>query len=345
MSALQELIQRDEGIAVFDRYVDMLRELFVIEHPSLSVAESGSSKEFGEWLDKRRDKRGGFTLKGVWAYFPWRRQLVHLPYESEYYRLRTARNSFLVSPEEQLRLRDLKIGIIGLSVGQASALTLAISGIGRQPRLADPDVIEATNLNRLHAGVADIGISKAVVVGRLITELDPFLDPILLSSRITEGNIDDFLSKGGKLDTVVDAFDDVRMKIILRIVARKHRIPILMATDVADGAVLEIERYDLDPYVPMFGGRVKENQLRELPIKVDIKNFAQLATNMIGVQRPPERMLDSIRALGAKLAGYPQLGLASFLGGSLTTYAIKRIALGDTDLPPRIEISIDDLFH
>ncbi|MFA5030376.1 MAG: ThiF family adenylyltransferase [Patescibacteria group bacterium] len=343
--ALEEMLVKDKTIEVVDHYEDMLRELFTLDHPQLKANKVKLQQEFESWAQRQRDNKGGFTRSGIWAYYPWRQQLVHVVPEDAYYRLRTARNHLLVNQDEQRILRDIRVGIIGLSVGQASAMTLTISGVSKQLKLADPDIIEATNLNRIHAGIADIGLRKTVKVSRLITELDPFANPELFSEAITEGNIDNFLLGDNKLDIVIDAFDDVRMKTQLRKVARKQRIPVIMATDVADGAVIEIDRYDLNPDMKMFGGRIDERELDNLPTEADIKDMAQIAMKMIGVQNPPERMMASIRTLGTEIAGYPQLALASFLGGALTTYVIKQIALGNDTLPPRVEVSLSDLFH
>ncbi len=343
--ALVGLLESDKSIEVVDRYEDILRELFTIEHPYLKTDKVKFKREFEPWCEKQHDEDGGFSRSGIWAYYPWRRQLVHVVSEDLYYRLRTARNHLLVNQDEQHLLRDFRVGIIGLSVGQASALTLTISGISKQLRLADPDIIEVTNLNRIHASVADIGLRKTVKASRLITELDPFADPELFSEAITEKNIENFLVGKNKLDVVIDAFDDVRMKVLLRKIAREQRIPVIMATDVADGAVVEIDRYDKNSDAKMFGGRIDEHELDNLPTGVEIKDMAQIAMKMIGVQNPPDRMMASIRVLGKEIAGYPQLALASFLGGSLTTYVIKQIALGNNNLPPRVEVSLNDLFH
>lgn len=344
VKGLEALLENARDLVVVDRYDEMLRELFVVERPPLKYDPSRLKKEYDAWLANHQDGKGGLIRCGVWAYYPWSERLIHIPHENEYYRLRTARNHNLVTAEEQTKLHDVRVGIIGLSVGQAPALTLTISGIGHNLRLADPDAIDASNLNRIHAGVADVGVKKTVVLSRRVTEIDPYAEPELHPSSITEDNIEGFFTKNGKLDIVIDAFDDVKMKIKLRLAARKHKVAVLMATDVSDGSIVEIERYDLNQQLPIFGGRVNEQELGTLPAVLGKDDMARMAMMMIGIQTPPPRMMDSIRGLGTHIAGYPQLALASFLGGSLATYVIKRIALGATDLPPRVSISYDELF-
>lgn len=343
--ALAALLAQSPHCTVIDRYPDLLRELFTVTHPALTVDAPAFQDTFSQWLADRRDVDGGFRKVGVWAYYPWRQQVVHVPDDATWYQLRTARNHLLVTPDEQRRLREARIGVVGLSVGQAAALTLAISGIGRSLRLADPDTVDATNLNRIHASVADIGIHKTVVVGRRITELDPFATPDLWPHALTEETVARFLTDGGRLDAVVDAFDDLRMKVVLRQAARTHRVPVLMATDVGDGAILEIERYDLDPATPMFGGRVSADDVLHLPPRAAARDAGDLAVRMIGLDAPPPRMLASLAALGTELAGYPQLGLASFLGGAVVAAALKRLLLADEPLAPRVVVSCDALFR
>ena len=340
---LDAFLAEARDVVVLDRYDEMLRELYVISHPPLKSDPQGLKIAYESWLQSHRGNQENSARCGVWAYYPWNRELIHVPAADDYFQLRTARNRNLVTIEEQRKLQQIRIGIIGLSVGQAQALTLTISGIGQSLRMADPDIIEASNLNRMHATLADVGEQKTTVLARKITELDPFAAPLLFPQAITEENLEAFLLGDQKLDIVVDAFDNIRMKIKLRLFARQHRIAVLMATDLADGAILDIERHDLDQHTPMFGGRVPEKELENVPTTLEYQEIARLATQMIGVKDISPRMLDSIRRVGTHLAGHPQLALASFLGGSLVTYAIKRIALGD-QLPSRVSVSFEKLF-
>ena len=53
--------------------------------------------------------------------------------------------------------------------------TLAHEGIGGELRLADFDVLDLSNLNRVAGGVADVGVSKVVLAAREVAELDPYV--------------------------------------------------------------------------------------------------------------------------------------------------------------------------
>src|SRR5207253_859960 len=86
---------------------------------------------------------------GVWIFFPWSGRLVHLLDEEEFVELRTNRNMYKITPEERTVLSTKKIGVIGLSVGQSIALTLAMERSFGEIRLADFDTLDLSNLNRI----------------------------------------------------------------------------------------------------------------------------------------------------------------------------------------------------
>ncbi|MFH1781247.1 MAG: ThiF family adenylyltransferase, partial [Patescibacteria group bacterium] len=280
---------------------------------------------------------------GVWVFYPWNNELVHCLPEDEYYMIRTARNRNLVTSKEQEKLRDFTIGIIGLSVGQASALTLAISGMCNCMKLADPDVIEASNLNRIHGGLNVVGLYKTEYIARRIYELNPFAKLKVYPESITEKNLNTFLMEDYKVNAIIDAFDDVKMKIKLRMVAKEKRIPVLMATDLGDGVIIDIERYDINKDTPIFNGRLHENEIQKLPDKMKYKDIAQIAMRMIGKENIPKLMIESLQLVGKEISGHPQLGLASFLGGSIMSYAIKQICLGKVMKSERLYIQFEKL--
>ena len=110
-----------------------------------------------------------------WVYYPWRRMVVAVLGPRAFRAVRLDRNRHLVTTEEQDVLSMLRVGIVGVSAGHAIAYTLAAEGACGTLRLADFDVLELSNLNRVPATVFDIGLNKAVVAARRIAELDPYL--------------------------------------------------------------------------------------------------------------------------------------------------------------------------
>jgi len=69
--------------------------------------------------------------------------------------LRTARNKNFITAAEQKRYRNLKIGIMGMSVGSNVIWPLVASGGPKFLRIADADTIEISNLNRMLAPILE----------------------------------------------------------------------------------------------------------------------------------------------------------------------------------------------
>lgn len=113
---------------------------------------------------------------GRWAWYPWSGRLVHVLPEESFRLVRTDRNRDKITREQQHVLLRRRVGVIGLSVGSSAALTCAMEGVGGAFRLADFDRLSLSNLNRLRAGVHEIGLEKSVLCARRMYEIDPYLD-------------------------------------------------------------------------------------------------------------------------------------------------------------------------
>jgi tRNA A37 threonylcarbamoyladenosine dehydratase len=121
-----------------------------------------------------------------------------------------------------------------LSVGNAAALTLALEGVGDWFRLADFDALSLSNLNRLRAGVHDIGVNKAILAARQIVEIDPYVHVAPFPAGISATDIDTFLAG---LDLLIEECDDLHIKVAIRERARALRIPVIM--DTSDRGLLD----------------------------------------------------------------------------------------------------------
>ena len=117
---------------------------------------------------------------------------------------------------------ELRVGVVGLSVGHAIAHLLAQEGLCGRLRLADFDDLELSNLNRVPATVFDLGLNKATVAARRIAELDPYLPVELFDRGITTESVDRFLDG---VDVLVEECDSLDTKVLIRQVARARRHP------------------------------------------------------------------------------------------------------------------------
>ena len=126
-----------------------------------------------------------------------------------------SRNLGLISPEEQQRLRNSRVAIIGMGgVGGIHLVTLARLGIGAFS-IGDPDTFEVANFNRQYgATLENLGRPKVEVMAEEARAINPELDLQVFNEAITPGNAADFLDGADILLDGVDFFSfDVRRMI------------------------------------------------------------------------------------------------------------------------------------
>ncbi|MFT4095436.1 MAG: ThiF family adenylyltransferase [Niabella sp.] len=340
------LLKGNPSIQIYDRIESQLTELIRINHP-----ERRFSKEELAALQQQYIIDGSYDKFGVWVHYPWSQKVVHLLDEEDFIKVRTNRNQYKITPEELQLLRSKKIGIIGLSVGQSIALTIATERICGALHLADFDNIELSNLNRLsNANVFELGALKVIVTARKIAELDPFLKVTCWTEGLTESNIDGFLGEGSsKLDILVEECDSIDIKILSRVKAREKKIPVVMDTN--DKGMLDIERFDLEPKRPVLHGRIKEletmetttllQKLKGLTIEEKVGYVAQ----MIGMENISEEMKRSLPEMNKTIIGWPQLSSAVTLGAAMVTDICRRIALEKSNVSGRYFIDFNELVN
>jgi len=330
-----------EVLRVIDHYEELLEELFFVRNPRYRFDKNYASA-YGEF---RASHLGGNPIEkaGAWFYFPWSKQLVHYLPEDLHQELRTARNKNIITAEEQEKYYQFKIGVAGLSVGSHAALTLAMMGAGKHMRLADPDTISGSNLNRIRYDFTKVGEHKCELAVQQIYQTNPYAVIDAFPEGITEANIGAFLEGPPKLDVLVEEMDNVEMKIRLRIEAKRLRIPVVMATDNGDNVIVDIERYDLDPNLEIFNGAAGHLTLEEFQ-KFPPQELPKLATKIAGPNVVVPRMLTSLLEVGKTLYSWPQLGDAATLSGVAIAYVVKRLALGEPIRTGKIEVNLDRIF-
>jgi molybdopterin/thiamine biosynthesis adenylyltransferase len=339
---LRDFKARMPGVAVKDHYEEMLEELCAIKNPSLR----GAPDKFKEvWTAFLAEHRGGRALEecGTWVYFPWNNLLLHYLPETLHNELRTARNRNLITVDEQKLFADAIVGIAGLSVGSHAALTIAMMGGCTTMKLADPDVISGSNLNRIRLGYSAVGEKKVEMAARIIYDMNPYAKLELFDEGVTKENFPDFVGRGGRVRVVVEETDDLALKIKIRQWAKAERLPVIMATDNGDGVIVDVERYDLDPNLPLFGGRLKEIPDGDLK-GLTPQERARVATQIVDPSVVEPRMIASVQEVGQTLYSWPQLGDAATLAGVTVAYLIKSIVIGGSCPTKRWLVSLDSIF-
>ncbi|MDP3956528.1 MAG: ThiF family adenylyltransferase, partial [bacterium] len=194
----------------------------------------------------------------------------------------------------------------------------------KRVKLADFDIVEITNLNRIRAKLPDVGESKLTVAAREVWELDPFADIFFWKSGLNKKNIKEFITGKPPLNIMIDEMDDIGLKFLARKLCRRFRVPMLMATDNGDSVILDIERFDLEPTRPIFNGRVGENILGSNPLTP--AKWLKLAAKIIDPQCMTPRLQDSLLEVGKHITGAPQLGPTAAMAGAAVAFAVRRIA-------------------
>lgn len=334
---------RKRRVLTIDTLPRAREALFRIELPHIPPGSPEYLVSFNRYQKAIRGR-----LPTHFVYFPWRNTLVHLPSEEVFNRLQSARNRFLITDEEQSKFRSARIGIAGLSVGAVVALSLVLNGGPMEMRLADPDAIEPTNLNRLPFGVTELEMNKTIACSRRLYELNPYLNLKLFPQGLREKNFKGFFIRGKKFDLFVEEMDDLLLKIKSRLFARKNRIATVMATDNGDNTIVDVERFDLEPKRPIFHGRVSEREIIGLGPSLSLVERIQLADKIVGPQ-VTTRMQDSLELTGSMIPAWPQLGTAAITSAAAVTYVARRILTGQAMPSGRYtvdhDLSFDPGYH
>lgn len=322
---LSELKTKIPNIVEVDAFSRQLKELFFIKNTKFIGEDKEKIYKSNEFKKFCKDKENDFK----YFYYSWNNHLVKCINKDDYFTLKTNRNQDLITNDEQKKLRDYKIAVFGMSVGSNIAFVLTQAGISNKIILADFDELDTTNLNRILAGVHQIGLNKTIVAARRIYEDNPYADVYILPEGISKENLEKLL-ENKEIDCIVEEIDDIKVKIETRILALKYKVPVIMITDNGDGVVLHIERYDIG-HNQIFD---KEQKYWEDKIRGAGEITKEIAGNMImndflgGPQNVDPYMLKSVQKVFKKeLVSWSQLGSAAILGAVVITVAVKRIAL------------------
>ncbi len=333
--SLDRLIQVHSEIVILDEIESQLKDLIKLRNPSVKLTESELTDLVQVHVgDKNIDEYG------VWVYYPWCNKLVHILDEEEFIEVRTNRNKNKITKEEQALLATKKVGVIGLSVGQSVSATMAMERCFGEIRLADFDTLDLTNCNRIRTPVYNIGLSKVVITAREIAEIDPYLKVICFFEGLTEDNMVDFMNQGGKLDMIVEECDSVEIKVMTRVKAKQYSIPVVM--EMSDRCMIDVERYDLEPDLKMFQGKLEHLDLSNLK-NLSPEQRMMYMYPMVSGENVSNRLKESVGELGKTLSAWPQLASAVVLGGGASTDVVRRILLNQTQVSGRFYFDIEQL--
>jgi hypothetical protein len=336
-AALAALLASGVVAVAHDTIRAQLRDLVAARRPELDLDRDPAEcdRHVAAHLEGR-----ALAEYGRWVWYPWERRLVHVLPEDELRELRADRNRYKVTAEEAAQLRRARVGVVGLSVGQAIATTLALEGVGGELRLADPDVLEVSNLNRVRAGLATVGVNKAVAAAREIAAFDPYLPLRVFPEGVTAENLDEFLLEGGKLDVVLEECDDFYTKVRLRERCRELGIAVVMSTD--DRGLIDVERFDREPHRPLFHGLA--GHLEAAPLRgLSTADKVPYVLRILGEDGISPRLAGSLVEIDETISSFPQLASEAQLGGAVATDVVRRLLLGQLASSGRWYVDLERL--
>lgn len=333
---LKKLFNKKQIQFVTDDYKEQLKEYFHITNPQIRDGQI-LEKNFQNYLQDFV-KNVSLIQQGKWVYFPWLQTLTHILNEKEFFMVRTARNKLLITKKEQEKFYKATVGIGGLSIGGSVATAIVLQGGAKRIRLADFDSLSLSNTNRICSGIQNLGLLKTEITARQIYEINPYAKLEIFPQGITEKNIEKFM-KG--LDIMVDEMDNLSIKLLIRIQAKKIRIPVLMGADNADMAIIDIERYDKNPKLPFFHSRLGKLDSQKLQRMSKLETGKAIA-QLVGLENHTERMILSLQKIGKSIVSWPQLGGTAMLNGSAIAYCVRKIVNGQDVGSNRGVISLDE---
>lgn len=174
---------------------------------------------------------------------------------------RYLRNREIISSQEQLRLAESRVAVVGLGgLGGQVILLLARVGIGHLVAI-DYDRFDETNLNRQALSNGNsLGKQKSQVAVDVVNSINPGIEVLPYQGRLEPSNATEIL-RGS--DVVVDALDNVPDRFVLERAIKQLGIPLVHGALAGfEGWVTTI--FPDDPgLMRLYGGKqVKGNDVR-----------------------------------------------------------------------------------
>ncbi len=171
----------------------------------------------------------------------------------------------LIGEDNVNKLKKANVLIVGLGgVGGYALETLVRSGIYNLT-IVDGDIVELSNLNRqIISKRGVIGRPKALVAQARTLEINPDVNLKVINHFIREDNFS--LLNIDSFDYVIDACDDLNLKILLIKNADKYKLISSMGTankmDITRFKITTIDKTSYDPLAKIIRKKIKEEKIR-----------------------------------------------------------------------------------
>ena len=171
----------------------------------------------------------------------------------------------LINEDNLNKLKKVNILIVGLGgVGGYALETLVRSGI-HNLTIVDGDVVELSNLNRqIISKQSVIGKPKALVAKERALEISPEINLKVINEFITNDNFS--LLNIDSYDYVIDACDDLNLKMLLIKNADKYKLISSMGTankmDMTKFKITTIDKTSYDPLAKIIRKKIKDERIK-----------------------------------------------------------------------------------
>lgn len=171
----------------------------------------------------------------------------------------------LIGEDNVNKLKKANVLIVGLGgVGGYALETLVRSGIYNLT-IVDGDIVELSNLNRQIISKRNvIGRPKVLVAQARTLEINPDVNLKVINQFIREDNFS--LLNIDSFDYVIDACDDLNLKILLIKNADKYKLISSMGTankmDMTRFKITTIDKTSYDPLAKIIRKKIKEEKIR-----------------------------------------------------------------------------------
>lgn len=171
----------------------------------------------------------------------------------------------LIGEDDVNKLKKANVLIVGLGgVGGYALETLVRSGIYNLT-IVDGDIVELSNLNRQIISKRNvIGKPKALVAQARTLEINSDVNLKVINQFISEDNFS--LLNIDSFDYVIDACDDLNLKMLLIKNADKYKLISSMGTankmDMTRFKITTIDKTSYDPLAKIIRKKIKEEKIR-----------------------------------------------------------------------------------
>lgn len=171
----------------------------------------------------------------------------------------------LINEESFYKIQTKNVLIVGVGgVGGYAFETLVRSGI-INITIVDGDVVENSNLNRqIISNINVIGKPKVLVAKERALSINPNTNIKVINEFITEKNFNILLED--KYDYVIDACDDLKLKMLLIKKASNYKLISSMGTankmDMTKFSITTIDKTSNDPIARIIRKKVKDEKIR-----------------------------------------------------------------------------------